>query len=61
MSTPRYVTLDPFARIIEVTDLFDRFGNHTEDPAIAASCVLRWSPNIAQAMSADDVPIYTVH
>jgi hypothetical protein len=56
----RYVTMDNFGNIYEVTNLFDRLGHPTQDPILASTCVIRfngdWLPQ-----DADDVPIYTVH
>jgi len=59
--TPRYITVDPFGRIYEVTNLFDRFGQDTTDPARASTCVIMISKDNWLPSDATDVPIYTVH
>jgi hypothetical protein len=56
----RHITVDCFANIYEVTNMFDRFANETADPALAVSCVIQL-PNGFQSVTTDDVPIYTVH
>lgn len=59
--TPRYITIDFCGRVHEVTNLYDRFGNDTTDPRLAATCVIRLSANEWVPGDTDDVPIYTVH
>jgi hypothetical protein len=58
---PRYVIVDPFGHIYEVTDLFDQFGERTLDPRLASTCVIRFDADHWLPQNADDVPIYTVH
>ena len=57
----KHITVDPFGRIFEVTNLFDKRGEPTRDPALAASCVIMLSKDEWLPQDADDVPIYTVH
>jgi len=60
--TIRYVTVDQFARVLEVTNLIDEFGNDTTDPNLAASCVIKINDEAWRATAVDgDIPIYTVH
>ena len=59
--TPRYVTIDDLGQIYQVTNLFDRKGNPTEDPVLASTCVIMLSPDQWVPQDADFVPIYTVH
>ena len=44
-----------------ITNLFDKQGEPTRDPALAASCVIMLSSGEWLPQNADDVPIYTVH
>ena len=59
--TIRYVTIDPLARVYEVTNLFDRHGNPTTDPVLASTCVIKLDDERWWPQDADNVPIYTVH
>lgn len=58
--TPKHITVDPFACMWEVTDMFDRHGRPTIDPALASTCVLKIGSEFIE-QDADDIPIYTVH
>lgn len=58
--TQRHITVDCLGRIWEVTDMWDRLGKETQDPAIAETCVVLWGLN-AQSASTADIPIYTVN
>lgn len=58
--TIRYVTIDPFANILEVSCLRDVFDKPTKEPLLAERCVVRVAGELI-AMTTDDVPIYTVH
>ena len=57
----RRVTVDPFGNILEVTNMFNMFGEDTEDPGIATACVVQTSNGQWHSLPTDDVPIYTVH
>lgn len=56
----RRITIDPLGRIYEVTSMFDRNANLTDEPALASTCVINWCGEFVE-QDADDVPIYTVH
>lgn len=58
--TPRYLTVDCFGKIWEVTNLFDRQGNPTDDPVLTSTCVIKVDNRHVPA-DVIDVPIYTVH
>jgi hypothetical protein len=57
----RHITVDPFGRVFEVTNLFDKFGEPTLDPVLASTCVIMLSDGAWLPQDANDVPIYTVH
>lgn len=57
----RYVTVDAFARIWEVTNLYNQFGNDTTDPALAESCVIRIDDHTWISGTTDIYPVYSVH
>lgn len=59
--TPRYLTVDCFGRMYEVTNLFDRNANPTEDPVLASTCMIRFAEDRLVPADIIDVPIYTVH
>ena len=59
--TPRYITVDPIGRIYEVTNLFDRNANPTNDPLLTSTCVIKLAEDRWLPTDADDFPIYTVH
>lgn len=61
MTIVRHITIDPCGRVYEVTNLFDRFGNDTNDPALTHSCVIKLDDDRWMPQDADDIPIYTVH
>ena len=56
----RHITVDPYANIYEVVQMFDRYARPTHDPALASTCVRKVGPNYV-SQDADDIPIYTVH
>lgn len=60
-STIRRVTIDPCGNIYEVTNMFNMFGNDTEDPGLATACVVHTPDGRWHSLPTDDVPIYTVH
>lgn len=55
------VAISDFGAIYEVTDMFDRFANPTQDPSLAITCVLKQGESEWKAQDATDIPIYTVH
>ena len=57
----RHITIDPFGNIFEVTNIFDRHGEPTLDPALASSCVVKLNDDAWLPQDADFIPIYTVH
>ena len=59
--TPRYVTVDMFGRILEVSHLRDCFDKPTKEPLLAERCVVRVDADHLVAMTTDECPIYTVH
>jgi hypothetical protein len=59
--TIRYVTVDPFGRVLEVANLFDQFAEPTQDPVLASTCVIKLAEDRWLPADTDDVPIYTVH
>lgn len=60
-SLPRWLTIDPSGELHEVTNLYDRFANDTEDPALAESCVIRLGKHRWLSLSVEEAPIYTWH
>jgi hypothetical protein len=56
----RYLTVDPCARLLEVSHLRDIFDRPTKDPVLAERCVVRVDDQLI-AMTTEDLPIYTVH
>ena len=58
---PRYITVDPIGRIYEVTNLFDRNANPTNDPLLASTWVIKLADDRWLPTDAADLPIYTVH
>jgi hypothetical protein len=57
----RYITIDAFARVHEVTNLIDIYDRKTDDPKLATACVIHLD-NASYATAIDpDIPIYTVH
>jgi hypothetical protein len=57
----KHITIDQWGKIYEVTNLFDKLGNPTDDPQLASTCVIMLTPDQWLPQNADDVPIYTVH
>ena len=57
----RYLTVDSWANIMEVTYLRDQFDRPTLDPALAERCVVRLPNGSLVAATTDEVPVYTVH
>lgn len=57
----RHITVDFLGRIFEVTNMYDRFANDTDDPALATACVVRLPDGHWVSATTDDVAIYTVH
>jgi hypothetical protein len=57
----RYVTVTDRAEVLEVTDMFNIFGENTTDPSLATACVIKLPDGRWWTASTDDVPIYTVH
>lgn len=56
----RRVTIDWAGNIHEVPMMFDKFGNPTDEVALASTCVVVLGDTHIPS-DADDVPIYTVH
>lgn len=59
--TPRYVTIDWRANILEVTYLRDRYDRPTLDPVLAERCIIRLPNGSMVAATTDEAPVYTVH
>lgn len=59
--TIRRITVDPCGRLYEVTNMFDRHANPTEESAIASTCVVKLADDRWMDHDAVDIPIYTVH
>lgn len=57
----RHVIVDYLGNILEVTNMYDRFGNDTHDPAIAENYVIVFADGNAVHVSTEDAPVYTVH
>jgi hypothetical protein len=58
--TIRHITVDSLGRIYEITNMFDRHSEPTEDPAAAVSVVIRQGDSHWEA-DAEHAPIYTVN
>lgn len=57
----RHITVDAFGRILEVTNMYDKFAEDTVDPALAVACVVALPDGRWWSATCDEVPIYTVH
>jgi len=57
----RRVTVDCFGNILEVTNMFNMFGDDTEDPGLATACVVHTKDGRWHSLPTDECPIYTVH
>lgn len=57
----RYVTVDCWAHVMEVSHLRDRFDKPTRDPAIAERCIVKLPDGQLVACTTDEAPVYTVH
>lgn len=58
--TLRYITVDHFARVLEVSHLRDCFDKPTVEPLLAERCIVSVGDELI-AMTTIDIPIYTVH
>jgi hypothetical protein len=59
--TVRYLTVDSFARIHEVTNLRDHFNHPTFEPGLAETCVVHYEGRAYATTVDNDTPVYTVH
>lgn len=57
----RYITVDRFANVLEVTKMYDMFGEDTTDPGLAITCVVKLPDDRWWAATIEEVPVYTVH
>lgn len=57
----RRITIDYATNVYEVTNLYDQFGNDTEEPTLAKSCVIMLAKDRWVSEETINVPIYTVH
>lgn len=60
-SHPRHITVDFLGNVLEVTSMYDKFGEDTSDPALALACVVALPDGRWWSATTDEVPIYTVH
>lgn len=60
-SRVRHITVDFMGNILEVTNMYNRFGNDTNDPALATACVVALPDGRWWSVTCDTVPVYTVH